>query len=314
MITREENTRILSDGRIELFLKTGEKYIQVQLKDLKGLYQLQMLPVISITSQTKRESDTVYKGRTCRLWLETEDIKPIHELIKGYTETDTITEVIFENIDDIIKNSKSDGTFFKLEHAISNNDFNLYGKFSDIINYIILIDNNSNIKEKIRTINFKINELTGVIPKNLGKFINVTSIQLQYNNLSGIIPEELGNLVNLIEFDIYENNNITGLIPNTFVNLTKLEKINTKETSLIQKHKIQFTTLNETQNFLKSLNELTYNGVKLGKGLLSLFRGLNANYFNGSKTYDIIQTELNLNKELIELGLEISEIPNYQKI
>jgi len=89
-----------------------------------------------------------------------------------------------------------------------------------------------------------------------------------------------------------------------------LEKIDSERTKLIDRHQVKFDTLDETQRFLKTLDQLTYGNIKLGKGILSLFRGLKANNFKISKSSDDIKTDLNLNKHLIELGIEISEHPS----
>lgn len=305
-----EKTGVQNDGKIKLVLEDADYYLPSteSTKGNKGTFPQNIDPssITKITPKKKIEAVDTYKERTCQLWLKNNDIKPIHDFFIGFIGTDN-TEITFTSIDDVIIHSKLDDSFFKMKHNDPKIEHELNGKFTDIVNYIVLVDDNNNLKSKIKNINFKINNLSGVLPKNLNKFINVTSLQLQHNNLSGTIPREFGDLVNLIEFDISSNNNITGLIPNTFVNLTKLEKINTKVTGLINKHKVEFDNLNNTQQFLKTLDELSYNGVKLGKGLLTLFRGINADYFNGNSNE--IKSNLNLNKELIELGLELTEAP-----
>lgn len=52
---------------------------------------------------------------------------------------------------------------------------------------------------------------------------NMTSCdrELYSNNISGIIPSELGNLTNLVSLDLYLNN-FTGQIPDSLGNLSKL--------------------------------------------------------------------------------------------
>jgi somatic embryogenesis receptor kinase 1 len=45
--------------------------------------------------------------------------------------------------------------------------------------------------------------------------------ELYSNNISGIIPSELGNLTNLVSLDLYLNN-FTGQIPDSLGNLSKL--------------------------------------------------------------------------------------------
>ena len=307
-----ENTEILDNGKIKLFLENNT-YIESSesTQGNSGIFPDNVDPssIAKITPETKKETDADYKARTCQLWyLENNNTKylDIYKLFIGNSDSSEISNQTFDNIGDIIWNSEKKENFFDLKYE---NPKKLNGRFLDIINYIVLIDGNIyNLKRQIKIINFQRNELGGSIPKNLSNFINITSLQLQNNNLSGTIPAKLGDLVNLTKFNI-SSNNITGLIPNTFVNLTQLEKIDSERTGLIDKHQVKFDNFNNTQNFLKTLDILTYNGVKLGKGLLSLFRGLNVDYFNGTKSNDDIKSDLNLNKNLIELGLEISEYP-----
>lgn len=45
--------------------------------------------------------------------------------------------------------------------------------------------------------------------------------ELYSNNISGIIPSDLGNLTSLVSLDLYLNN-FTGFIPDTLGKLTKL--------------------------------------------------------------------------------------------
>lgn len=45
--------------------------------------------------------------------------------------------------------------------------------------------------------------------------------ELYSNNISGIIPNELGNLTNLVSLDLYMNH-LTGPIPDSLGNLQKL--------------------------------------------------------------------------------------------
>jgi hypothetical protein len=304
----EEYTKILSDGRIELLFENGRKLYSNSTTGVKGVKpDIEEASITSITAQTKRETDAEYKKRTCKLWYlenKKQEYLDIYKLFIGNSDSLEISGRTFDDIGDVIWYSEVQSNFFDLKYE---NVKKLNGRFSDIINYIDFINNN--LKQQIKIINFQRNELAGSIPKNLSKFINVTSLKLQNNNLEGTIPKELGRLVNLTEFNISSNNNITGLIPNTFVDLINLEKIYSEITGLIDRHQVKFDTLGETQRFLKTLDILTYNSVKLGKGLLSLFRGLKADNFNGTKSSSHIKSDLNLNKNLIELGLEITEVP-----
>jgi len=56
------------------------------------------------------------------------------------------------------------------------------------------------------------NQLTGEIPKEIGKLINLQYVSLVNNKLTGEIPKEIGKLTNLVYLDLY-NNQLTGEIP-----------------------------------------------------------------------------------------------------
>ena len=54
-------------------------------------------------------------------------------------------------------------------------------------------------------IDIRYNNLTGSIPADIGRFVNVTTLNLHYNNLSGAIPTEIGNLSKLVTLNIGRN-------------------------------------------------------------------------------------------------------------
>tara|TARA_A100001011_G_scaffold335087_1_gene363811 strand:- start:400 stop:1008 length:609 start_codon:yes stop_codon:yes gene_type:complete len=63
--------------------------------------------------------------------------------------------------------------------------------------------------------------LTGEIPPDMGKLINLTILNLSHNQLTGEIPPEIGSLTNLSSLDA-QNNQLTGEIPPEIGNLTNL--------------------------------------------------------------------------------------------
>jgi|TARA_B110000881_G_scaffold76104_1_gene66251 Leucine-rich repeat (LRR) protein len=66
-----------------------------------------------------------------------------------------------------------------------------------------------------------INQLTGVIPSEIGNLTNLQYLTLENNQLTGVIPLEVGNLTNL-EYLKLTNNQVSGDIPSGIWNLTNL--------------------------------------------------------------------------------------------
>ena len=82
--------------------------------------------------------------------------------------------------------------------------------------------------ENLETLFLAHNNIGGNIPPELGNLKKPWSISLDYNNLSGSIPEELGNL-NAVEtpFSIsLSNNKLTGEIPESIGNIKNLTYFN----------------------------------------------------------------------------------------
>ncbi len=69
------------------------------------------------------------------------------------------------------------------------------------------------------------NELSGTIPPELGKLSTVTRISLSSNNLAGPLPAELGALARLDTL-ILHSNELSGPIPREFANMASLENAN----------------------------------------------------------------------------------------
>lgn len=71
------------------------------------------------------------------------------------------------------------------------------------------------------SLNLGNNNLTGIVPKEIGKLINFSHITLWDNQLSGEIPKEIGELINLR--GLYLNNNkLSGKIPDEIWTLPSL--------------------------------------------------------------------------------------------
>ena len=69
------------------------------------------------------------------------------------------------------------------------------------------------------------NQLTGEIPSEIGKLTNLTGLYLYDNELTGVIPSEIGNLNNLIYLRL-SSNELSGSIPSEIGNLANLQGLN----------------------------------------------------------------------------------------
>ena len=75
------------------------------------------------------------------------------------------------------------------------------------------------------------NNLTGMLPAELGKLSSLRGLDLQRNSLTGAIPSELGSLSQLQWLDL-SGNSLSGPIPSELGNLSKLEWLDLTGNSL----------------------------------------------------------------------------------
>ncbi len=113
------------------------------------------------------------------------------------------------------------------------------------------------------------NNLTGMIPQEIGQLTELMALGLSGNHISGGIPAALGNCKKLMGIGL-ENNNITGSLPDALKNLTNLTSFsvgNNKMTGPIPEWigdwgKIQFLNL-RTNEFSGPLPQRLSNLVEL---------------------------------------------------
>ncbi|KAK8678143.1 hypothetical protein V6N13_143653 [Hibiscus sabdariffa] len=76
---------------------------------------------------------------------------------------------------------------------------------------------------KLEIMSLENNMLSGTIPPEFGKLVNLENLTLNANYLTGSLPPSLANLFNLKE--LISSNNFTGKIPNIFQSWKQLEKL-----------------------------------------------------------------------------------------
>lgn len=69
------------------------------------------------------------------------------------------------------------------------------------------------------------NNLSGLLPSQIGSLENINQLWLRFNQIGGDIPEEIGGLSNLTTLSLL-GNQFTGNIPNSIYDLTLLETLN----------------------------------------------------------------------------------------
>jgi len=82
-----------------------------------------------------------------------------------------------------------------------------------------------------KMLNLGNNNLTGVIPKEIGRLKALISLNLSSNKLTGTIPQSICNLTNLQKVDL-SSNHLTGAIPTSLNNLHFLSQFNISNNDL----------------------------------------------------------------------------------
>jgi len=97
----------------------------------------------------------------------------------------------------------------------------------------IYINNESTSKFKVTTLYLNTLQLTGEIPKEIGKLMNLQYLYLYNNQLTGEIPKEIGKLTNL-QYLFLNMNKLTGKIPKEIGKLTNLTSKDFSGNKLVQ--------------------------------------------------------------------------------
>ena len=145
---------------------------------------------------------------------------------------------------------------------------------------------------------WKVGDLTGEIPSDIGKLTNLTHLALGLNKLTGPIPSEIGNLTKLDYLDL-SNNQLTGQIPNEIGNLTRLDELKLENNKIIGEIPSKIGQLINLERLNLTYNQLT--GIipaEIGNLKRLTFLGLYKNQLTGT-----IPAEIGYLTRLDYLGL-----------
>ncbi|MBK8566695.1 MAG: hypothetical protein IPN76_26040 [Saprospiraceae bacterium] len=102
----------------------------------------------------------------------------------------------------------------------------------------------------------QVNEINGSIPSTLGNLANLEFINLSENNLNGEIPLSLGNLGSLTSMFLHLNS-LTGSIPDTLTNLANLEYLDLDSNLLTGSIPVALATLSKLRQLELHNNDLS---------------------------------------------------------
>ena len=185
----------------------------------------------------------------------------------------------------------------------------------------------ANARDGVTKLSLSNNQLTGLIPAELGQLAELEQLDLGFNQLAGSIPGEFGQLKNLRSLDLGFNQ-LTGPIPAEFGQLGSLVLLNLRFNQLTgpipvelgQLEKLDFVLF--TSNFLSGsipvefgqLAELT--GLVLSRNLLSgsipaelgKLKSLNVLDLQDNKLTGSIPVELGQLVNLTHLSLDLNQL------
>jgi len=100
------------------------------------------------------------------------------------------------------------------------------------------------------------NQLTGSIPYEIGNLTNLRYLSLRNNQLTGSVPPEIGNLTNLVSLYLYDNQ-LTGSIPPEIGNLTNLLFLGLANNQLTGSIPPEIGNLTNLKTMILQYNQLT---------------------------------------------------------
>jgi len=101
-----------------------------------------------------------------------------------------------------------------------------------------------------------VNQLSGVIPSEIGNLTNLGVLTLENNQLSGVIPSEIGNLTNLYVVKL-TNNQLSGEIPSEIWNLINLRDLYLSDNQLTGEIPSEIENLTSLEDLRLGNNQLS---------------------------------------------------------
>ncbi|KAH7657409.1 Non-specific serine/threonine protein kinase protein, partial [Dioscorea alata] len=98
-------------------------------------------------------------------------------------------------------------------------------EFSDNLFNSMLPSSIANLSTQLQWLSMENNQITGSIPEEMGRYINLTVLLMHDNLLTGSIPASIGRLQSLHRLSLSENR-FSGEIPSSLGNLTQLNELN----------------------------------------------------------------------------------------
>ncbi|KAM1010688.1 hypothetical protein ACFX2C_046139 [Malus domestica] len=108
---------------------------------------------------------------------------------------------------------------------------------------------------QLNVLDLSSNNLTGTIPKELGKLTSLFDLNLGDNKLSGSVPSEIGMLTNLQHLNLAAND-FSGLIPEKLGGCTELLNLNLSKNRFSESIPLQMRSINTLQVLDLSQNSL----------------------------------------------------------
>ena len=114
----------------------------------------------------------------------------------------------------------------------------------------------TNVRGRVTRLRLDLNGLTGAIPPELGRLVNLEGLSLSLNELTGAIPPELGRLANLVSLAL-DRNRLAGAIPPALGNLANLRYLNLSSNQLTGAIPAELGASPTLESLILRSNELT---------------------------------------------------------